>query len=142
MANADQPSLVRRLPGFGRRAPRRREPWPWLKPGIWGAIVGAIAIMVLGFWKFGWVLGSKADQMARDRASTAVAEALAPVCAAKFLAQADAPARVADLKKLRSDYEQRNFIEKGGWAVAIVSGAPDYQLASECAKRILAAKPV
>jgi hypothetical protein len=114
---------------------------PWLKPGIWGAIVGAIAIMVLGFWQFGWVLGSKADQMARDRASTAVAEALAPVCAAKFLAQADAPARVADLKKLRSDYEQRDFIEKGGWAVAIVSDAPDYQLASECAKSILAAKP-
>jgi sulfoxide reductase heme-binding subunit YedZ len=34
VASADQPSLVRRLPGFGRRAPRRREPWPWLKPGI------------------------------------------------------------------------------------------------------------
>ena len=119
----------------------KMKSYPWLKPGIWGAIVGAIAIMVLGFWQFGWVLGSKADQMARDRASTAVAEALAPVCAAKFLAQADAPARVADLKKLRSDYEQRNFIEKGGWAVAIGSGAPDYQLASECAKRILAAKP-
>ena len=119
----------------------KMKSYPWLKPGIWGAIVGAIAIMVLGFWQFGWVLGSKAGQMARDRASTAVAEALAPVCAAKFLAQADAPARVADLKKLRSDYEQRNFIEKGGWAVAIVSGAPDYQLASECAKRILAAKP-
>ena len=119
----------------------KMKSYPWLKPGIWGAIVGAIAIMVLGFWQFGWVLGSKADQMARDRASTAVAEALAPVCAAKFLAQADAPARVADLKKLRSDYEQRNFIEKGGWAVAIVSSAPDYQLASECAKRILAAKP-
>ena len=119
----------------------KMKSYPWLKPGIWGAIVGAIAIMVLGFWQFGWVLGSKADQMARDRASTAVAEALAPLCAAKFLAQADAPARVADLKKLRSDYEQRNFIEKGGWAVAIVSGAPDYQLASECAKRILAAKP-
>ena len=56
-------------------------------------------------------------------------------------AQADAPARVADLKKLRSNYEQRDFIEKGGWAVAIVSDAPDYQLASECAKSILAAKP-
>ena len=117
-----------------------KKSYPWLKPGICGAVVGAVVIMVVGFWQFGWVLGSKADQMARDRASTAVAEALAPVCAAKFFAQADAPARVADLKKLRSDYEQREFIEKGGWAVAIVSSAPDYQLASECAKRILAAK--
>lgn len=34
MASSDQPSLVRRLPGLGRRAPRRREPWPWLKPGL------------------------------------------------------------------------------------------------------------
>ena len=111
------------------------------KAGHLGAVVGAIVIMVVGFWQFGWVLGSKADQMARDRASTAVAEALAPVCAAKFFAQPGAPARVADLKNLRSDYEQREFVEKGGWAVAIVSSAPDYQLASECAKRILAAKP-
>jgi hypothetical protein len=118
-----------------------KKSYPWLKPGICGAVVGAVVIMVVGFWQFGWVLGSKADQMARDRASTAVAEALAPVCAAKFFAQADAPARVADLKKLRSDYEQRDFVEKGGWAVAIVSSAPDYQLASECAKSILAAKP-
>jgi hypothetical protein len=118
-----------------------KKSYPWLKPGIWGAIVGAIVIMVVGFWQFGWVLGSKADQMARDRAGTAVAEALAPVCAAKFFAQPDAPARVADLKNLRSDYEQRDFVEKGGWAVASVSSAPDYQLAAECAKRILAAKP-
>ena len=40
-------------------------------------------------------------------------------------------------EELRSDYEQREFVEKGGWAVAIVSNAPDYQLASECAKMIL-----
>jgi hypothetical protein len=118
-----------------------KKSYRWLKPGIWGAVVGAIVIMVVGFWQFGWVLGSKADQLARDRASTAVAQALAPVCAAKFFAQPDAPARVADLKNLRSDYEQREFVEKGGWAVAIISSAPDYQLASECAKRILAAKP-
>src|SRR5207237_4587973 len=63
----------------------KMKSYPWLKPGIWGAIVGAIAIMVLGFWQFGWVLGSKADQMARDRASTAVAEALARVRAPTIL---------------------------------------------------------
>src|ERR1700741_4473904 len=118
-----------------------KKSYSWLKPGIWGAVLCSFVMMVMVFWEFGWVLGSKADQMARDRASTAVAQALAPVCAAKFFAQPDAPARAADLKNLRSDYEQREFVEKGGWAVAIVSSAPDYQLASECAKRILAAKP-
>lgn len=109
----------------------------WLKPAIWGALAGTIGITILGFWQFGWVLGSKADQMAQDRASVAVAEALAPVCAAKFYAQPDAPTKLADLKKLTSDYEQRNFIEKGGWATAAISAAPTYQLVSECTKKIL-----
>ena len=115
--------------------------YPWLKPSIWGAVAGIIAIMILGFSQFGWVLGSKAEEMAHDRAVTAVADALAPVCAAKFFAQADATAKFADLKKLASDYEQRNFVEKGGWAVATVSDAPNYRLVSECTKKILAGSP-
>ena len=115
--------------------------YPWLKPGIWGTLIGIIGIMVLGFWQFGWMLASKADEMARDRSNLAVAQALAPVCAAKFFAQPDATAKLVELKKLTSDYEQRNFVEKGGWAVAAVSDAPDYQLVSECAKRILAGNP-
>jgi hypothetical protein len=116
--------------------------YPWLKPGIWGAVIGVIGIMILGFWQFGWVLGSKADLMARDRANIAVADALAPVCAARFFAQSDATAKLADLKKLTLDYEQRNFVEKGGWATAAISDAPNYQLVSECTKRILAGNPV
>jgi hypothetical protein len=110
----------------------------WVKPAIWGAVAGIIGITVLGFWQFGWVLGSKADEMAHDQANRAVAEALAPVCAAKFFAQPDASAKLGDLKKLTSEYEQRNFVEKGGWATASVSVAPNYQLVSECTKKILA----
>jgi hypothetical protein len=98
--------------------------------------------MVLGFWSFGWVLGSKADEMASNRASTAVSEALAPVCAAKFFAEADAPAKLAELKAISSEYAQREFVEKGGWATAIDVRVPKYQLTSECAKRILGIKPV
>ena len=97
-----------------------KKSYPWLKPGIWGAIIGAIVIMVVGFWQFGWVLGSKADQMARDRASTAVAEALAPVCAAKLFAQPDAPARVADLKNFGRIMNNANLSRKavGQWRLS------------------------
>jgi hypothetical protein len=63
-----------------------------------------VGIMILGFWQFGWVLGSRADEMARDRANLAVAQALAPVCAAKFFAQPDSPAKLTELKKLTSEY--------------------------------------
>ena len=115
--------------------------YPWLKPGIWGVVIGAGGIMILGFSQFGWVLPSKAEEMAHTQANTAVAAALAPVCAGKFFAQADSAANLAELQKLGFDYVQRDFIEKGGWAVAIDVNVPNYQLASECAKRILAAKP-
>ena len=30
--------------------------YPSLKPGIWGAVIGAIAISVIGFSSFGWTL--------------------------------------------------------------------------------------
>lgn len=117
------------------------KPYPWLKPGLWGAAIGAVGIMILGFWQFGWMLAGKADQMAQERANTAVAEALAPVCAAKFFAQTDAPGKLADLRKLSSDYAQRDFVEQGGWAVAVVAKASSYQLIAECTKKILAGKP-
>lgn len=97
--------------------------------------------MILGFSQFGWMLESKADKLANDRASTAVAEALGPVCAARFFAQPDASTKLADFKKLSSDYERRDFVEKGGWANSTETATPNYQLASACAKRILAWKP-
>jgi hypothetical protein len=115
--------------------------YPWLKPALFGAVFGAVAIMILGFSEFGWMLTSKAQGIANDRSMTAVAEALAPVCAARFFGQPDATAKLADLKKLPSDYEQRDYVEKGGWAVAAGSIAPDYELAAECAKKIIAGKP-
>jgi hypothetical protein len=53
---------------------------PSLKPGIWGAVIGATVISVLGFSLFGWTLDSIAEKMAKERALTAVVEVLAPIC--------------------------------------------------------------
>jgi len=54
----------------------------WVKPGIWGAIVGAITIMILGFWQMGWTTAGTANRMATDRANSAVVAALVPFCIA------------------------------------------------------------
>jgi len=62
---------------------------PSLKPGIWGAVIGAVAITVVGFSWLGWTSGSTAEQMAADRAQTAVVGVLAPICVEKFQHQAD-----------------------------------------------------
>lgn len=62
---------------------------PGLKPAVWGAVVGAVGIAVVGFSTLGWTLGSTADRMANERAAVAVVAALTPICVAKFEAQAD-----------------------------------------------------
>ena len=115
--------------------------YAWLKPGVWGAVIGAVGLMIIGFSQFGWMLGSTAEQIARERSNSAVASTLASVCAGRFFAQADSAAKLAELEKLRMDFAQNSFIEKGGWAVALDTSIPNSELQSECAKRILAAKP-
>jgi hypothetical protein len=50
---------------------------PAVKPAIWGAVVGAIGIMIAGFWGFGWMLASTADKMAKDQSEAAVVVAWA-----------------------------------------------------------------
>src|SRR2546428_13820764 len=63
----------------------------WVKPGAWGAIVGAVGMMIIGFSWGGWTLDSTAKSMARDQANTAVGAVLTPLCGQEFMAQSAAP---------------------------------------------------
>jgi hypothetical protein len=112
---------------------------PSLKPGIWGAVIGAVAISVMGFSSFGWTLGSTAERMAKERAQTAVVGVLAPICVEKFQHQADAATKLIEFKKVSSSWDRRSIIEKGGWATMPGSDAPNSEIASACAERLGAA---
>src|SRR5438552_3044062 len=81
---------------------RQMKKYPSLKPGIWGAVIGAAAISVVGFSTFGWTLGSTAERMAIERAQTAVVGVLAPICVEKFQHQADASAKLIEFNKVSS----------------------------------------
>src|ERR1700746_2187420 len=109
--------------------------YPSLKPAIWGAVVGAAAISVVGFSSFGWTLGSTAERMAKERAQTAVVGVLAPICVEKFQHQADASAKLAEFNKV-SSWDRRSVIEKGGWATMPGSDTPNSAVASACAERL------
>jgi hypothetical protein len=109
---------------------------PSLKPGIWGAVIGAAAISVIGFSSFGWTLGSTADRMAKERAQTAVVGVLAPICVEKFQHQADAETKLIEFKKVSSSWDRRSLIEKGGWATMPGSDAPNSAVATACAERL------
>jgi hypothetical protein len=109
--------------------------YPSLKPGIWGAVIGAAAISVVGFSTFGWTLGSTAERMATERVQTAVVGALAPICVEKFQHQADAPAKLIEFNKV-SSWNRRSVIEKGGWATMPGTDTPNSAVATACAERL------
>jgi pimeloyl-ACP methyl ester carboxylesterase len=104
-----------------------------LKPALWGAFIGAVAVAVVGFSWGGWVTGSTAEATAKRQSSLAVVNALTPICVDKFRQQANVPASVAELKAV-SSWQQGAFIEKGGWATMPGSTSPDSSVAKACAE--------
>jgi hypothetical protein len=109
---------------------------PGCKPAAWGAVAGAVAIMILGFAWFGWMLGSTAEKMATQRAEAAVVTVLTPVCIEKFEHQTNAAERLAEFKKISSSWDRRSLIEKGGWAVTPGSATSNSAVAAACAEKL------
>jgi hypothetical protein len=107
----------------------------WLKPAGWGVVVGALGITILGFAWWGWVLGSTAERLAKERADGAVTAILVPICVEKFMGQADAAAKLAAFQKTAS-WQQSQVIEKGGWATAAGSTDPNTAVARLCAQQL------
>jgi hypothetical protein len=112
---------------------------PWLKSAVWGAIVGAVTTMVVGFSWLGWVLGATADRMALERTNAAVVVALTPSCVSRFMQQPNASVRLQELQELDS-WKQREFVEAGGWATSSGDTAPNSNVANACAEQLLKAK--
>lgn len=104
------------------------------KPALWGMVGGAIAAAIVGFTWGGWVTGGSADTAAKQKVDAAVVVALAPVCVERFQRSPDVSANLDALKKADS-WSQGAFIEKGGWAMAPGSKAPDQlsDVARKCA---------
>src|SRR5688572_7592129 len=96
----------------------------WCKPACWGVVVGAVGIMILGFAWGGWVLGSTAERMAKDRADGAVTAILVPSCVERFMGQADAAAKLAAFQNTAS-WQHSQLIEQGGWATMAGSTEPN-----------------
>jgi pimeloyl-ACP methyl ester carboxylesterase len=113
---------------------------PWLKPAIWGVVLGSVATMIVGFSWGGWTTGGTAERMAADRSTTTLVAALTPSCVASFLRQPDGAAKLAAFKKIDSSWEQRQSIEKGGWATPDGAKEPHSSLATSCAEALVKVK--
>lgn len=109
----------------------------WLKPGLYGAVIGAVALAIVGFSWGGWVTESGAETLAAERAKQDVVAALLPICMAQAAADPDNGARLSELKETRS-YQRAEVLMKTGWATMPGSSDPDRNLAKLCAETLSA----
>ena len=110
---------------------------PNIKPALWGAVGGAVALALVGFAWGGWKTAASARDLVEAGSQKAIVVALAPFCVEKFNAQTDAAAKLGELKKLAS-YEQGSFVEKAGWAT-FGSDKPNSDVARACADALTTA---
>ena len=107
----------------------------WLKPGIYGALIGAAFVGVVGFTWGGWVTGGTAKEMAADQAKLEVVAALVPICIQQ---SSQDPQVVETLSQLReaSSYQRSDMLMKAGWATMPGSSDPNRNVAKACIERL------
>jgi hypothetical protein len=109
-----------------------------IKPALYGAVGGAIALAIVGFSWGGWVTGGTDEARVKTGSQTAVVAALAPICASQFRQTPDAAAQQAVLVT-KGSWEQKKLVEAGGWAKMPGSTDTDVPsgLAQACADLIV-----
>jgi len=81
------------------------EKWTY---SLWGAAAGAAALAVVGFTLGGWTTGGNAEAIALKRSQSAVVAVLTPICIQRFQANANAPAKLAELKNIGASWLRRD----------------------------------
>lgn len=107
----------------------------WLKPALYGAIVGAIALAIVGFSWGGWVTGGSADRMAAEKARHEVVAALVPICIEQSNQDPQAAETLARLKETNR-YQRDELLMKAGWATMPGSNDPNRAVAGACMEQL------
>ena len=103
----------------------------WTKPALNGAVVGAIAMAIVGFTWGGWVTGGTSRKNSATETSFGIATALTPYCVEKSKADPLAAAVLAELKAAGA-YSRSGIVEKAGWATPLGADKPNTELAKSC----------
>ncbi len=107
----------------------------WLKPGLYGAACGAVALAIVGFSWGGWVTGGTAKQMASDQARSETVAALSLICIDQSKRDPQTIERLAALKTA-SSWSRGDLVMKNGWATMPGTTEGNRQVANVCAEKI------
>jgi dienelactone hydrolase len=107
----------------------------WLRPALYGAAAGAVALAIIGFSWGGWVTGGTAKQMASDQARLEVVAALVPICIEQSSQDPQLAQKLAQLESA-SNYQRSDLLMKAGWATMPGSSDPNRHVASACMEKL------
>ena len=81
-----------------------------IKYGVWGLVVGAVIVMIIGFAWGGWTTSGTT----KTKTEEAVLASQAAICVAQFMKAPNHEEKLKELKEI-SSWSRAEFIEKGGW---------------------------
>lgn len=110
-----------------------------LKPGLVGAVIGAVVMAAVGFTMLGWVTTGSAEDLAQSKAETAVVAALVPFCVLKARHDPD-QAMLTKFQGEQSSYDRSDLVTKAGWASVGDRTADNGDLAHACAEKLYTPK--
>jgi len=109
----------------------------WIKPGIIGAVFGAIILAIVGFNVAGWVSEGTAQDRATSQARNEVVAALLPICLTQAQGDPLFAATMAKLKDARS-FDRSKMLQEAGWATMPGATEPNSRLSFACMDKLAA----
>ena len=103
----------------------------------WSAVAAIVLVATGAQWVPGYQLDSTAAAGAGSRATDAVSEVMAQICAERFLRAPDVESRIAGLNSVSGSWEKAGYIRDGSWAMKPDGLRPDFATAERCSELIV-----
>ena len=103
----------------------------WLKPSLYGALIGAVLASIVGFTWGGWVTDGTAVARARILSHDNVVASMVPVCLYMADSDPDRSTKLATIRAVSSSH-RREALMAFGWATVPGADSPDQDLAKGC----------
>lgn len=103
----------------------------WVRPAIYGAVGGMVALSIVGFSWGGWETERSSSKRAAMEAKAAVIAAMVPVCLDLSIRDPSRGARLALLAQASSS-SRRELMMDTGWATMPGSKTADREVAQAC----------